>query len=224
MAGIVAAVFNIVVCIGIPLTVCLVLWQKNTFGLRVFFFGVCGFFVSQLLLRQPALALLQGIDGYRVFAAVHPLGFMFFLALTAALFEENARFLIYHFIVKAPVNKVVPIFYGLGHGGLEAVTVGLNNVALLLMANSYLVDAGGGIALAGCERISVMIAQVALSIIVYMGKRGLLLAILLHTLYDFVIVLLNYGWSQIALEGLLFVMSLGMLAIAVKMQKRGALK
>ncbi|MEE0435158.1 MAG: YhfC family glutamic-type intramembrane protease [Peptococcaceae bacterium] len=224
MAGVVAAVFNVLICIGIPLTVCIVLWRKDKFALKVFFFGVCGYFVSQLLLRQPVLALLQGIDEYRVFAALHPLGLMFFLAVTAALFEETARFLIYRLAVKTPTNKAVPVYYGLGHGGLEAFTVGLNNVALLLMAGSYLMNTGWMVALAGFERISVMIVQVALSMIVYTGKRGLLVAILLHTLYDFVIVLLSYGWSQIALEGLLFAMSLAVLAIAVKMQKRSAQK
>ena len=69
-----------------------------------------------------------------------------------------------------------------------------------------------------------MIAQVAFSIIVYTGKRGFLAAIILHTAYDFVIVLLNYGWSQIVLEGLLFVMSLIMLFIALKMQQRSVVR
>ena len=224
MAGLVSAVFNILICLGIPLMVCLLLWRRNKNGLKIFLLGVCGFLVSQLLLRQPALTVLKNIDGYRVFAALHPTAYLFFLAVTAALFEETARVIIYRVFIKTSINRNTPIFYGLGHGGLEAMTVGLNNVLLLLMASSYLVDTGWIISLAGFESISVMIAQIAFSIMVYVGKRGFLLAIFTHTIYDFMIVLLNVGWSQIALEGVLFVTSMILLAIAIKIQKRSAVK
>lgn len=225
MAGMMAAGFNVLVCLGIPLTVCFVLWRKNKVGMKVFLFGVGGFFVSQLVLRQSILALLQGVDAYRIFAALHPISYMFFLAVTAALFEESARFLIYRFWVKVPFDKNIPIYYGLGHGGLEAALIGVNNVALLIMASAYLADSGWMVSLAGFERFSVMIAQVALSIIVYTGRRGLLIAIALHTVYDFAIVLQqNFGWSPVALECLLFVMSLALLAIAVQLRKRRTIK
>lgn len=224
MAGLIGAVFNVVICIGIPVSVCLYLWRQTKTGLKIFLLGMSGYFVSQMCVRQTVLAILPGVDAYRIFAAMHAVLYMLFLAVTAALVEESARYIIYRHFTKGVTSNRVPIYYGLGHGGLEAITIGINNVALLMLSSNYLVNAGWIVSLAGFERISVMIAQVAFSIIVYTGKRGFLAAIILHTAYDFAIVLLNYGWSQIALEGLLFVMSLILFAIAIKMQKRSVVQ
>lgn len=224
MVGLLSAVFNVVICIGIPVIVCLYLWRRTKVGLKIFLLGMVGYFVSQMCVRQTILAMLSSVDIYRTFVALHAVLYLLFMAVTAALVEESARYIIYrHFIRGASGNKV-PIYYGLGHGGLEAITIGINNVALLMVASDYLANAGWIVSLAGFERISVMIAQVAFSIIVYTGKRGFLAAIILHTAYDFVIVLLNYGWSQIVLEGLLFVISLIMLFIALKMQQRSVVR
>ena len=65
MVGIVSAVFNVAVCIGVPLGAFLVLLRRRS-GWRVFLLGMAGFFVSQLCVRQPLLALLGQVDAYYV--------------------------------------------------------------------------------------------------------------------------------------------------------------
>ena len=83
MIGQLAAVFNIAVCIGIPLGALVWLAARRRTGVKVFLLGAAGFFVSQILVRQPLLALLGQTDGYRLFTAAHPMAQALFLALTA---------------------------------------------------------------------------------------------------------------------------------------------
>ena len=132
MIGQLAAVFNIAVCIGIPLGALVWLALRRRTGVKVFLLGAAGFFVSQMLVRQPLLALLGQTDGYRLFTAAHPVAQALFLALTAGLAEETARYLVFCLLArnKQP-ERGTPLWYGLGHGGLEAVLVGLNSVVLL---------------------------------------------------------------------------------------------
>lgn len=227
MIGQLAAVFNIAVCIGIPLGALVWLALRRRTGVKVFLLGAAGFFVSQMLVRQPLLALLGQTDGYRLFTAAHPVAQALFLALTAGLAEETARYLVFCLLArnKQP-ERGTPLWYGLGHGGLEAVLVGLNSVVLLAAAPETLAAAGGSVALAGVERIAAMMAQVALSFVAYcaLRHRGFLLwAILLHGLYDFCIVLQLLGLTPLALEGVMMVFSLLLLAGAVRLWKGGRL-
>ena len=51
MAGLLSAVFNVVICIGIPVIVCLYLWRRTKVGLKIFLLGMVGYFVSQMCVR-----------------------------------------------------------------------------------------------------------------------------------------------------------------------------
>ena len=211
--------------IGSPPGALVWLALRRRTGVKVFLLGAAGFFVSQMLVRQPLLALLGQTDGYRLFTAAHPVAQALFLALTAGLAEETARYLVFCLLArnKQP-ERGTPLWYGLGHGGLEAVLVGLNSVVLLAAAPETLAAAGGSVALAGVERIAAMTAQVALSFVAYcaLRHRGFLLwAILLHGLYDFCIVLQLFGLTPLALEGVMMVFSLLLLAGAVRLWKGG---
>lgn len=222
MIGILCALFNITVCIGIPVTVFIILCFKSKSGLKIFLLGMCGYFISQLCIRLPILSVLQYLDVYRLFSVQHPVGQIFFLSITAALVEEIARYIVFYFVTKKHTSSNIPICYGLGHGGLEAMTVGINNILLVMFSTEYLINAGWLVSLAGVERISVLIAQVAFSILVFCSIRKklfLILAISLHTLYDLTVVLLNYGISQLELEILLFAVSILLLYLAVKICK-----
>lgn len=222
MAGIVSAVCNVAVCMGVPLGAFVVLLRRRS-GWRVFLLGMAGFFVSQLCVRQPLLALLGLWDGYRIFTVQNPVGYALFLAFTAGLAEESARYLIFRLLARrGPCDRITPVWYGLGHGGLEAALVGANSLVLLVIFPELLQRAGWTVALAGVERISAMIAHVAFSLVAFCGLRRLRflgLAILLHGLYNSSILLTYAGVSQVGLEGVLLVLSLVLLALAVTIWK-----
>lgn len=69
-----------------------------------------------------------------------------------SLFREN------------PEQQNTPLYFGLGHGGIEALSVGVNNVILLVCSPYTLINMGADVALAGVERISTLLAQVAFPI------------------------------------------------------------
>ena len=54
------------------------------------------------------------------------------LAVTAACAEEVGRYIAFRFFVKNPEQQNTPLYFGLGHGGIEALSVGVNNVILLI--------------------------------------------------------------------------------------------
>lgn len=183
-----AAICNIVICFGIPLGALAYFLVRDRGCAAAFGLGVVGFLVSQVLIRLPLLSVLGQSASFAVFAATQPLVYALALAASAGLFEETARFLLLHTRRKAPFDLKIPIAYGLGHGGLEAVLIGLNSVALLAAPNQ-LALADFSIALAGIERIGALMVQVALSIIVYVAvkRRSIvpfLAALLFHTLVD----------------------------------------
>lgn len=222
MVGIVSAVFNVAVCIGVPLGAFLVLLRRRS-GWRVFLLGMAGFFVSQLCVRQPLLALLGQVDAYRLFAAGNPVGQLLFLSVTAGLAEESARFVVFRLLArKDRVQPMTPLWYGLGHGGLEAALVGVNSLVLLVIFPELLQRAGWTVALAGVERISAQMVQVALSFFVFCGlrrKRWFVAAILLHTLCNFMTVVTLFGVSDLMLEVLLFAFAAVVLYAAIKLWK-----
>lgn len=108
---------------------------------------------------------------------------------------------------------------------LEAFLIGINNL-LLLVLSEYLSQLGWAAALAGVERLSTMLVHVAFSFIVYRAVRSkrlrfLLLAILLHTVCDFSIILVQYGLPAIAMEGILLAYALILIFAVLKTEKRG---
>lgn len=64
------------------------------------------------------------------------------LAVTAACAEEVGRYIAFRFFVKNPEQQNTPLYFGLGHGGIEALSVGVNNV-ILLVCSALLIDQYG---------------------------------------------------------------------------------
>ena len=208
MIGIICAWFNIVICVGVPTAVFAFLLKKSKQSLKIFLVGGCTYLISQVCIRQPVLSILESIDAYKIFEISNPVGYMLFISITAALIEEFGRYIAFHFVTRDCTVNNIPLYYGFGHGGIEALSVGINNIFLILFSSDYLDSTGASVALAGVERISTQIAQIAFSFIVFYAfhkkkYRYLMLAIVLHTVYDFSVILLNYGLSPSVLEMLL---------------------
>ena len=157
----------------------------------------------------------------------------------AALFEESGRYIAFEFLLKKErETDENSLMYGLGHGGIEMILLYslsmVSNIVLILMINSgvdlaTLAPGENGQALAQVsntllethwsmyllgffERISALIAQVSLSIFVWMGVKHkqfkyVLYAFLGHFLLDFVTAYLSRSQmvSMYVLEIIIFV-------------------
>lgn len=162
--------------------------------------------------------------------------------LMAGLFEELGRYLAFHFLMKKYPEKETAVTYGMGHGGIECMLVMgisylqyysygqlINNGAMEKMMASYkgntqmqnslqqLIDTITGMQksdcfFAGWERVSAMMLQIGLSILVFQavkaaGKKYLLwVAVLLHMLADIPAALYQKGVLPIlSVEILIFI-------------------
>ena len=227
MVGFLSALFNITVCVVFPITIFLIILIRSKNAkteLKVFLVGICTYFVSQILFRQSLLALLKSIDSYRILITANRVAYIAILAVTAAIAEEIGRYIAFRFFVKKPQVQNTPLYFGLGHGGIEALLVGVNSVVLLVSAPITLINIGADAALGGVERISSLLAQIAFSYIVYSSYqrqtyRYLILAICLHSIYDFPIILRDYGVSPLVFEFGLLILSVILFMCTTKSSK-----
>jgi uncharacterized membrane protein YhfC len=135
---------SLLLCFGVPIG--LAIWAKvrykKAFSFLPLLLGAAGFFVFQIIIRVSILLpLVQSSAWFK--AAIKAPGATWvygaILCLTAGLFEEPVRFLVYSILKK---KRQFPdgLSYGIGHGGIEAIVlVGLtyvNNLTYSLMINS----------------------------------------------------------------------------------------
>lgn len=179
--------------------------------------------------------------------------YVIYAATVAALFEETGRYLAFRFVLTKHPNKETAVTYGIGHGGIECILVLgvtyiqyyaygqlINNGSMDKMFSAYkdssqsvdalnqLITNIKGVTQMTCymadlERISAMMVQVALSILVFQavyvaGKKYMYwVAVALHFLMDVPAAL--YQKSVLKLlptEIILFVYAALVLALGVK--------
>ena len=186
-----AMTFTLAVSVGLPLGALFYLLARQRALLRPFLAGVGTFLLFQLLLRIPLLGWLRGWDGLALLAFRSPWLYALFLALTAALFEEGGRYLAARLLLKGRTGCGEAMAFGLGHWGLEALSlVGLPFLLSLLAAPGLTLAAGaGGLLAAGVERVAALPVHLAATRLVFAGVRRhralpLLAAFALHTLVD----------------------------------------
>ena len=153
--------------------------------------------------------------------------------LMAAVFEECGRWIAYRTVLKSRMDKDAnALMYGVGHGGCEAIMIVgfmmLNYITIAIMMNKGTINdtlsqldsstlAKMNLAmqtlsttpsyvflLSGIERISAMMAQVSLSVLVwfavkYKHKKYFFLALLFHFIMDAGTVLLRSQIESIIL-------------------------
>lgn len=187
---------------------------------KAWLLGAAGFYVTQLVIRTTILSVLSMTEGFMAFVEKNYLLYAVLLGLTAGLFEVVGRFACAKLLSKNELTFTKAISAGLGHGGIEAmVLLGItyiNNLLYAVMINNGTVEtvleeakmAGADISqihafidtlintpapmylLAGYERILTMIAQVAMTLVVFyfMWKKqtakGIGICVIYHTLVD----------------------------------------
>lgn len=187
---------------------------------KSFIVGSLVFFISQILIRIPILTYVLPNMMWFIKISNNPYLYGIFLGLTAGIFEEVGRFIAFKYILKKNYQWIDGIYYGFGHGGIEALLItGVSCLNLLvgcIMINNGTFDAlisssstvtgqvlynqcinltSTSALLGGIERIFAMIIQIGLSLIVLYGVRNrkiiyLFVAILIHTLVNGPIVIL----------------------------------
>ncbi len=207
----------------LPVTV-FIIWRRNTHAkLFPVVVGAAVFLLFALGLKTiPAYPLI--IADNAVSRSINSTPWLYYLVagLLAGVFEETGRFLAFRYVLKKHTDRRTSVSYGIGHGGIEAIYAGFTTLSLIVLA--ILINSGQtdeltkdvppemlplamkkleGFAsmtfsrsmLGIVERISAMMLQTALSIMVFRAVRsnGSLwlypLAIVLHTAIDFLCII-----------------------------------
>jgi uncharacterized membrane protein YhfC len=116
---------NPLIMIALPLALAVFLVQRLGVPWRLFLIGASGFLASQILHIPFNAAILPPIFGIFRTGTGALVGTAALLGLSAAMFEECTRYLILRFWLKKERSWNQMIMYGLGHGGFEAMLVGV---------------------------------------------------------------------------------------------------
>ncbi len=233
---------NGILMIGIPFAAAILLIRRSKEGFRVVGIGVAGFILSQVgHLPFNQFLLLPGLQRWGVDLTAQAGGSLWALGvaagLSAGLFEELTRYLIFRFWLRQESGAYVPWKYGIGHGGVEAVLTG----GLALFALIQVLALGGEGALAGFpadqaevirsqldtywsvpwhlsllgawERVSALLFHLGASVFVYKAVREknllwFLVALLGHAAIDGFAVIAVKQMDLLLIELLIFIFGL----------------
>ena len=209
--------------------------KKYKIRLSVLGLGAVAFFVSSQVLEKIVhlLVLHPQNDGSISLMQDHPFLYVLYGIAMAAIFEETARLVFFNWLEKKrALEDSDALAYGLGHGGLELLYLGIGSLISLLILFSMLESSNPDLAnllpkttletvqslsgwqvyLLGIERLLALIMQIGLTIWVYQAVRQknwlyLVAAYGLHALFDLAPSLSQVGWisNPLLVEGLLAV-------------------
>lgn len=191
--GMIVTIIAFLVCAGIPLGGAGYLLYRRDGTVLSFIVGAAGFWLSQLVLRSRFLGFLGTESTWFMTAAyTDKVLYFLFMAFTAGVFEECARWLGMGIFRRGKVTWTDGIAYGLGHGGCEAAWIFISQV--IPMAQNG--QTGLNMMLGTWERLSAMMIQIGFSFVILYGLKNkkiryLGVAVLLHTIVDFLIILGN---------------------------------
>ena len=209
--------------------------KKYKINLSVLGLGAVAFFVSSQVLEKIVhlFVLHPQKDGTISLMQEHPFLYVLYGITMAALFEETARLVFFKWLEKKrTLEDSHALAYGLGHGGLELLYLGMGSLISLLILFSLLESSNPDLAnllpknsletvqslsgwqvyLLGVERVLAMVMQIGLSFWVYQGVRQknwiyLVTAYGLHAFFDLAPSLSQVGWisNPLLVEGVLTV-------------------
>jgi uncharacterized membrane protein YhfC len=246
---------NAILGIAVPVCLAWYLVRKHQAKLSTILIGAGTFIVFALVLESIMHQIvLKGPYGPSITG--NTLLFALYGGLAAGIFEETGRFLAMKFLMKKePTTPLPGIAYGAGHGGAEMLIIfGFTMISSLVMAimintgqtdslfaqapkdaaallqtqlDSLQNSTAGSYLIGLWERISALILQLSLSILVWAavrkGGKWLWLfpaAILLHALVDGLAVLLQNSVGMVTLELIVFAEAIVTAAIAYAVAKK----
>ena len=209
--------------------------KKYKINFAVLGLGAVAFFASSQVLEKiiHLLVLHPQKDGTVLLMTENPLLYVIYGICMAALFEETARLIFFKWLEKKrTLEDSDALAYGLGHGGLELLYLGMGSLISLLILFSLLESSNPDLAnllpqntletvqslsgwqvyLLGVERVLALVMQIGLSFWVYQAVRQkkwiyLVAAYGLHAFFDLAPSLSQVGWlsNPLLVEGLLAV-------------------
>lgn len=219
----VGMVFQFLISILLPIALIIYWRKKGKFSWKVFWAGVGVFIVFAQILEGGLHAIMIDPTGPSLKMTNNPFLYALYGGLTAALFEELGRYVVFLLLLKRSRKFDDGVSLGIGHGGIEAVLVGalvaVNSLVYAVMINNgtfdenlsvlppeqvsqlklRLIESGfSSYLLAGVERIAAVIMQIMFSVMVLCGVRSgkfkyVLYAIGLHFFIDFFVALYQIG-------------------------------
>ncbi|MCA9868078.1 MAG: YhfC family intramembrane metalloprotease [Anaerolineae bacterium] len=240
---------NFALMLVIPIGVAMFIHRRTGATWRLFFIGAVTFVLSQVF-HIPFNWLVQrtGLLPGDLESWGNLLITATFLGLSAGVFEETARYLTYRYWAKDARSWSRGLMLGAGHGGIEAILLGLlgavnivgllvtlNNEALLsaipaeqqAVINASLANLVAtpwyGLLLGAAERVFAITAHLALSVMVLQvfrrgSLRWLFVAIGYHAVFNMIAVIAVTRVGPYATEGLLAVFSLLSLFIIFRLR------
>lgn len=235
-------ILNGLLMLAIPSLAGILLVRRGKGGFRVIGIGVAGFILSQVgHLPFNYFLLLPGLERWGIDPAAQPGRELWVLGiavgLSAGLFEELARYLVFRYWLKRERGAWVPWKYGVGHGGIEAILTGL--LALYALVQVLVLGGEGALdrfpteqaeliqsqlevywavpwqhsLLGAWERVSALLYHLGASVFVYKSVREknllwMLVAIIGHTAFNASAVVAVKQLGFLQVELLLFVFAL----------------
>ena len=240
------------IMLAIPLVAAFIFNKRTKAPWRIFFIGMLAFIVSQVghipfnqLVLNPILTRFD-ITLSTETATIPLLIASIALGLSAGIFEEVTRYIWYQFFLKQDRSWNDGAMLGLGHGGVEAILVGLSSIISFIQISAYknmdLSILGDQAEVAqqaitaylntewhtflygSLERFSAVMIHVALSIIVLQVFRKknigyLFLAILIHAIFDAFAVFGSIRFSIPVIEFTILAVAILTLIYAISFRK-----
>lgn len=212
-------IFTFFICFALPVVLTVYISWKERPPQQAVLIGAAIFLLFQPFSRIPLINYLQGTTWFFVNISSNVWAAALFYGISAGLFEECGRFLAFQYLFNRNWTWASGVAYGIGHGGMEAMYIGLTFIHFLssnanvLSPISYL--------LPGVERLLAMMIQIALSLVVLYAVKNrkyifLLYAVLLHTLVDSPTLLIH---NALIIETYVFIMAVISLIFIVKSRK-----
>ena len=221
--------------LGVPFLLAFWLVKKYNVNPVTILVGAGVFILFALVLESLLhVVVLKGPAGPSIVG--NTLYYALYGGLAAGVFEETGRFVAMKWLLRKRSDKALnAIGYGIGHGGIEMLMIFgvtmVSNLVIAIMINTGHSDVllatvppesqamalgqfegikaitAGSLLISFWERISALVLQVGLSLLVWKAVRGggrwvLLfpLAILIHALVDGIAVILSKSASMVSLE------------------------
>jgi len=169
-----------------------IIWMKYFYNkISCILVGIAGFVASVFIEKYIFLLLIFLIAGYGVF-------YYIILGLSPGLFEETGRYICFKILLsnQGYNKKEISIGYGIGHGGIESIYIGIQVLSILLTKDKLIENGSLTVSIpffqclmSAIERLSAVIFHISASIFVYKAVKEkkiiyYIIAIVLHDLVD----------------------------------------
>lgn len=187
---------SLLICIGIPVLGGIYFAVNGKGYFLTFLTGILSFVVTQMILRIPLLGYLKtNWEWFMILPYSHYFIYMAITALSAGVFEETGRVVGLGVLRKGKTSWMDAVAFGLGHGGIEAVWIGVIGVLPNVLNEDTSISVA--VLLSGAERFCAMAFHILLTLVIMEGIRRhkklfyWLIAVVLHGLYNFSIAFQN---------------------------------